>query len=178
MRPFIIGIGGAHSKVGKTAVSCKILRRLRGWGAIKYTKTALYSSIIDNLDILRQKKKDTSRLLEAGAQDVLWVQSPPEGLKEVLEIAVDRLSHLKGIILEGNTAIEALRPDVVIFVYGNDGLKRGADKILRMADAVIFEKEPPVETPEDAKRFLLYDEEGYIDFITRLLDEQKEKGTT
>lgn len=175
MRPFIIGIGGAHSKVGKTTIACQILKRLSGWGAIKYTKTSFYSSIVDSLEILRQKNKDTNRLLDAGAQDVLWVQSPPEGLKEVLQIAIDRLSYLKGIILEGNSAIEALRPDLVIFVSGNEGLKEGAEKILNMADAVIFEKDPLQETPKTAKRFSLDNEEGYINFIIGLVIESKNK---
>jgi len=165
MRPFIIGIGGAHSRVGKTTVACQILRRLSGWGAIKYTKTEFYSSIVDSPEILRQKNKDTARLLTAGAQDVLWVQSPPKGLREVLRIALDRLSHLKGIILEGNSAIEALRPDIILFLCGCGRLKRGADNILRMADAVVFDIDPPPGIPERAKRFRSDNEEGYINFI-------------
>jgi LAO/AO transport system kinase len=169
MRPFIIGIGGAHSKVGKTGVACQLLRSLSVWGAIKYTKTSFYSSIVDSPEILRQKNKDTYRLLNAGAQAVLWVQSPPEDLNEILGIAVDKLAHLKGIILEGNSAIEALKPDVVIFVSGNKGLKRGAEKILKLADAVIFDKDPPQGTPEKAKRFSLDDTEGYVNFITGLI---------
>jgi len=166
MRPFIVGIGGAHSRVGKTSVACKILQRLSGWGAIKYTKTVLYSAIVDTPEILQEKNKDTSRLLEAGAKSVLWVQSPPENLREVLEIAIERLSYVKGIILEGNSAIEVLKPDIVLFISGNDGIKKGAEKILSMADAVIFSENPPPETPGTAKRFRL-DEEKYISFVLR-----------
>jgi molybdopterin-guanine dinucleotide biosynthesis protein len=175
MGPFIIGIGGAHSKVGKTGVACQLLRSLSGWGAIKYTKTSFYSSIVDSPEILRQKNKDTYRLLNAGAQAVLWVQSPREDLKEVLGIAVDKLTHLEGIILEGNSAIEAIKPDVVIFVSGNEGMKRGAEKILGMADAVIFDKDPPQGTPEKAKRFSLDDTEGYVNFITGLIVKRENK---
>lgn len=178
MRPFIIGIGGAHSKVGKTTIACKILKKLRGWGAIKYTKTSFYSSIVDSPEILRQKNKDTNRLLDAGAQDVLWVQSPPEDLKEVLQIAIDRLSHLKGIILEGNSAVEALKPDIVVFVSGNEGLKRGAEKILSMADAVIFDNNPPKETPKTVKRFRLNNEEEYVNFIIELVSKGENRKTS
>ncbi|MFH0933196.1 MAG: hypothetical protein V1832_02620 [Nitrospirota bacterium] len=178
MRPFIIGIGGAHSKVGKTTIACQILKRLSGWGAIKYTKTSFYSSIVDSPEILRQKKKDTNRLLDAGAQDVLWVRSPSEDLQEILQIAIDRLSHLKGIILEGNSAVEVLKPDIVVFVSGNEGLKRGAEKILSMADAVIFDKNPPKETPKTVKRFRLNNEEEYVNFIIGLVSEDKNRETT
>lgn len=177
MRPFIIGIGGAHSKVGKTTVACQILKRLSGWGAVKFTKTSFYSSIVDSPEILRQKNKDTYRLLNAGAQNVLWVQSSPEDLNETLGIALDRLKHLKGIIIEGNSAIDALIPEIVIFVSGNEGLKRGSEKILRMADAVIFDKNPPQGIPKTAKKFRIDDEEGYINFITGLLVERQNKKT-
>ena len=173
MRPFIIGIAGAHSKVGKTTVACQILKRLTGWGAIKFTKTSFYSSIVDSPEILREKNKDTYRLLNAGAQNVLWVQSSPDDLNETLGIAIDRLSHLKGIIIEGNSAIDALRPDIVIFVSGNDGLKKGAEKILRMADAVIFDKNPPQGIPKTAKKFHINNEEKYINFTIGLMVERK-----
>ena len=172
MRPFIIGIGGAHSKVGKTTIACQILKRLSGWGALKFTKTSFYSSIVDSPEILRQKNKDTYRLLNAGAKDVLWVQSSPEDLNEILGIAIDRLSHLKGIIIEGNSAIDALRPDIVIFVSGNNELKKGAEKILRMANAVIFDKNPPQGIPKTAKKFCIDNEEEYINFTIGLMIER------
>jgi molybdopterin-guanine dinucleotide biosynthesis protein len=171
MKPFIIGIGGAHSKAGKTTVACQILKRLNGWGAIKYTKTSLFTSIIDSPEILKQENKDTSRLINAGARAVLWVQSPTEKLKEVLQIAIDRLSHLKGIIIEGNSAVAASKPDIVVFVSGSERLKRGAEKILCMADVVIFGKNPPKKTPKTVERFRLNNEEEYVNFIIRLVSE-------
>jgi LAO/AO transport system kinase len=178
MRPFIIGIGGAHSKVGKTTIACQILKRLSGWGAIKYTKTSFYSSIVDSPEILRQENKDTDRFLDAGAQDVLWVQSPPEDLKDVLQIAIDRLSHLKGIIIEGNSAIEVSEPDIVVFVTRNEELKRGAEKILETADAVIYDKGLPKRIPETVKRFRLNNKEEYVNFIIGLVSEDKKRKTS
>jgi len=126
-----------------------------GWGAIKYTKTAIYTSIVDDREILTQDDKDTARLLNAGAEDVLWVQSPPEELKEVLPLAVSRLSHLRGIILEGNSAIEFLKPDIVIFIFGRDTgtLKKSAMNILAMADIILFQQRPSVRLPVKSKKF-------------------------
>jgi molybdopterin-guanine dinucleotide biosynthesis protein len=176
MRPFIIGIGGAHSKVGKTTIACQILRRLNGWGAIKYSKTSFYSAVVDNPETLQQENKDTSRFINAGAQDVLWVQSPSEGIQEVLQIAIDMLSHVQGIILEGNSAIESLKPEIVIFVASNGEIKRGAEKILSMADAVIFDKDLPKGTPTTAVRLHINDEEEYINFILGRLKLKIKKG--
>jgi molybdopterin-guanine dinucleotide biosynthesis protein len=176
MRPVIIGIGGAHSGTGKTTYASLILKRLKGWGAIKYTKTSLYCSIIADIEILSEEGKDTKRLLDSGAEKVLWVQSPYDNLTETLQMAVESLSYLKGIIVEGNSAIEVLKPDVVIFISGTDKgkSKKDADEILKMADVVIFDKEPPLRTPEGAKRFHRDDVEG-LDFIIRLIKKCEDK---
>ena len=148
-----------------------ILKRLKGWGAIKYTKTSLYSSITDDVKILSEKGKDTKRLLDSGAERVLWVQSPYSELGEILPIAVERLSDLKGIIVEGNSAIEFLKPDMVIFISEAEAgrSKKSAEKILPMADVVIYDKEVPPKTPEKAKRFRSDDVEGFLNFIAGLL---------
>lgn len=139
-RPIIIGIGGSHSKIGKTTVGEAIMNRLRGWGAIKYTKTAIYSSIIEDKDILSAKGKDTGRYLDSGATAILWVQSPKSRLSEVMPIALDKLSHLEGIILEGNSAIEVLNPDIIIFIAEKNSsrIKESGKRILDLADIIYY----------------------------------------
>ncbi len=155
-QPLLIGIGGTHSGAGKTTIAVAILKYLKTHppiypfthspriGAIKYTKTAFYSSIIDDKSILSQKDKDTKRLLDAGTEEVLWVQSPANELHEVLPMAIDRLSHLDSIIVEGNSAIEFLKPDVVVFIAdaSKDNIKPSAQKILKQADIVIEKRTP------------------------------------
>jgi molybdopterin-guanine dinucleotide biosynthesis protein len=177
MRPIIIGIGGAHSGAGKTTIASLILKRLKGWGAIKYTKNSLYCSITDDLKILSEKGKDTKRLLDSGAEKVLWVQSSFSELGKVLPMAVEMVSHLKGVLVEGNSAIEVLKPDVVIFLSETEAgkSKRSADNILRMADVVIFDKDPPPGIPKNAKRFRRDDMEGFVKFVTGLVKECEEK---
>lgn len=173
MRPLIIGIGGSSSKVGKTTLACRLLKTptFRGWGAIKYTKTSLYSSIIDDHELL--KDKDTGRLIKAGAESVLWVRSPYRELHELLEIATQRLSHLKGVIIEGNSAIEVLRPDIVIFICKGAEFKSSAEAILRMADIVIGNLPP--EKSSTAKSFNVEDVDSYINFIRGLIGEKEDK---
>lgn len=139
-RPVIIGIGGAHSKSGKTTLAVALLNRLKGWGAVKYTKTALYSSIIDDRDILSVKGKDTKRFIDSGAAIVLWVQSPASGLNEIMPLVLDRLSDIEGIIIEGNSAIEFLKPDIIIFLMGKDRsrIKESGKRLVDMADLVYY----------------------------------------
>lgn len=175
MKPVIIGISGAYSGSGKTTIATLILQRLKGWGAIKYTKTEIYCSVTEDMAILSQEGKDTRRLLDSDAEKVLWVQSPSDDLEEILPMAVDKLSGLEGIIVEGNSAVEVTNPHVVVFVSGDKKeFKEGANKILSMADVVIYDKEPPNEIPEHSKRFTWDSVEGCIDYIIGLVREKKD----
>jgi molybdopterin-guanine dinucleotide biosynthesis protein len=170
MRPRIIGIGGSGSGAGKTTIACKILESFRGWGAIKYTKTSFYSSITDDPDMLRKEGKDTKRFLDSGAEKVLWVQSPFSELDEVLPLALEMLSSVEGIVAEGNSLIEILKPDVVIFASGADGkIKSGAERILRMSDIIISGGDSPPEIPKDAKNFHRDDVDEYLHHIKTAL---------
>ena len=170
MRPILLGIGGSRSGAGKTTVVCEILRNLSGWGAIKYTKTSLYGSITDDIKVLSEKGKDTKRFLDSGAGKVLWVRAPFHELPEILPMAVKMFSSFTGVVIEGNSAIDILRPDIVIFVSGPEGeIKRGAEKILRMADIVVFDGEPPVGTPRRAKNFRRDEVGKILDFISGVI---------
>lgn len=146
-RPIVIGIGGSRSNIGKTTVATAILNRLKGWGAIKYTKTAIYSSIIDDVRTLLVKGKDTGRFFESGASVVLWVQSPRSGLSELMPVALDRVSDLEGIILEGNSAIESVNPDIIVFVTERDisRIKESGKRILDRADVVYYRDKGEIE---------------------------------
>ncbi|MDO8746684.1 MAG: hypothetical protein Q7J70_03355, partial [Thermodesulfovibrionales bacterium] len=98
-------------------------------------------------------------------------------LKEVLPIAVDRLTNLRGIIVEGNSAIEFLKPDIVIFVSGRHGgsLKRSAERVLGTADIILYQDAPSMKLPAKAKRFkvVFAPVSGFgecLDYIQRLLN--------
>jgi molybdopterin-guanine dinucleotide biosynthesis protein len=174
MRPIIIGVGGAHSGAGKTTYASLLLRKLKGWGAIKYTKTALYCSVVDDREILSTEDKDTKRMLDSGAERVLWIQAPPSELGEVLPMAVERLSNLEGIVVEGNSAIEFLRPDIIIFIFGSDPqrIKESAKSILKNADAVVFENDVPLGVSEKSRLFRKPsdDHENFLAYIIEMVE--------
>jgi molybdopterin-guanine dinucleotide biosynthesis protein len=172
--PFIISVIGAHSNLGKTTLCSILLGDLKGFGAVKFTKTEMYTSIIDDLEILNQKGKDTAVMLEAGAEKVVWIKSPREGLKGALDIAFSKLYGLKGVVVEGNSPVDFLNPSLVIFIVNPDGeIKPSAVEVCKKADIVIINtdkeiKEPGFSTaifPEKAVffRINLKNEEGEID---------------
>lgn len=139
MKPFVVLIGGSYSGCGKTTFGTRLLRALgNNWAVIKYTKTGFYSTIVTNKDILSVEGKDTKKYLEAGACEVLWVQCPVETLSELLSMSLERLSNYKGIIIEGNSPIEFLKPDVVVFLNGLERPpKESAIKVKEQADIII-----------------------------------------
>ena len=140
-------------------VSTLILPKRGGsgkWGAIKYTKTELYASLVDDKAVLASKDKDTGRFIDAGAEEVIWVKAPPEDLKDLLPMAIDRLSGLDGLVVEGNSAIEFLNPDISIFIFGNDKKywKTGFERLAGIADIIVYENE--AQLPEVAKTKRLF----------------------
>ncbi|MCG2722661.1 MAG: hypothetical protein L6290_11725 [Thermodesulfovibrionales bacterium] len=170
MRPVIIGVGGAYSGVGKTTVVCEILRRFENWGAIKYTKTPFYSSVTDDIAVLVEEGKDTKRFLDAGAVKVVWVQSPYSELPVTLPLATGMLSQVRGILVEGNSAVEVLQPDIVIFIAGDrKQFKESSGNILRMAHIVVFERELPFLVPKNAVTFRKDEEDAFMNSVLELI---------
>ncbi len=196
-KPFIIGIGGAHSAVGKTTLASAIIRHLAARasggksslpviGAIKYTKTPLYASLIDDESIIGQKDKDTEKLSAAGARKVLWIKSPHRELDELVSVALSRLSDMDVIVIEGNSAIEFAKPDIVIFIIGKreEGIKPSAEGLLSEADIVIVpgaaEAEPStVKTSAKIHALTKYpytfEDNAVQDIITFMEDIAKQK---
>ncbi len=139
MKPSIISVTGAHSKVGKTTTCSILLKELKGFGAIKFTKTSLYTSINEDLAILSEKGKDTAKYLESGAERVVWIKSSYSELGNALEVAFGKLADLKGVIVEGNSPVDFLNPHLVVFIVGPQGqLKTSAVKTGAKADIVII----------------------------------------
>ena len=190
-RPILIGIGASHSGSGKTTLASRILKYFSPtpnpqslipltWGAIKNTKTASAPELITDKRILMKKGKDTWRMLTSGASAVVWVRSDRQGLATVLPDAMKRLSHLDVIIVEGNSAIEFLNPDIVIFILGKGKKDWKPDmlKIAVRADIVLYDAE--VQLPADVKPKMLFPRHlsenslmGFFEALTRMVHERR-----
>ena len=190
-RPILIGIGASHSGSGKTTLASRILKYFSPtpnpqslipltWGAIKNTKTASAPELITDKRILMKKGKDTWRMLTSGASAVVWVRSDRQGLATVLPDAMKRLSHLDVIIVEGNSAIEFLNPDIVIFIFGK-GKKDWKPDMLRIAvraDFVLYDAK--VQLPADVKPKMLFPRHlsdntfmGFFEALIRMVHERR-----
>jgi len=129
----IIVVSGEKSGVGKTYLAQQLLKCLKDWSALKVTvskegncprskncgvcaqvKKPFY--IIKDKKIIEQAGKDTARLKEAGAKEVIWLKAKPPGLKKGLAKAFAEFSGCQGIIIEGTSVLKYIKPDINIHV--------------------------------------------------------------
>lgn len=168
----IISVTGAHSSVGKTTLCSILLNGLEGFGAIKFTKTDARcktqdaklkkdknSEFIEDIEILKQKGKDTAVMLKSGAEKVIWIKSSYARLEPLLSVALSRMSALKGVIVEGNSPVDFINPHLIIFIIDPDGeIKPSAVKVSKKADIIIinsrdqFKKRLPFLSTIETKR--------------------------
>lgn len=170
MQPFIVSITGAYSGCGKTFIAEAVIKGIPiKWGAIKYTRTSLYSSISDDTATIEREGKDTDRLKSAGADKVLWLRSPKNALYDVLQTAREKLSGCEAIIVEGNSPADILNPAFLIFVFGDDPtrVKPSAMRLIERADCLLYKQGAPVKT--SAKMYNKYSESGIKEMINDIL---------
>ncbi len=152
----IITVSGAHSGVGKTKVVEILLGALKGWGALKVTVTHREGAcpvhkdchtcdeVVTGFSITKDRKiietcgKDTARFKQAGAKKVLWLKSKPEALRAGLKKAILLFKKAKGLIIESNSALKYIKPDLALLVKNkNSLLKPSAREIINKIDLVV-----------------------------------------
>jgi molybdopterin-guanine dinucleotide biosynthesis protein len=114
-----VGIAGLASGVGKTQLIEMLLDVFPGASVLKVTVGEHHTvpRIVASRQELMAPGKDTWRYLQAGAGDVVWIPCRREDLGRTLGPALDLLNP--GLLLvESNSAIERMDPDIIIFVEG------------------------------------------------------------
>lgn len=153
----IIVIGGHSRSVGKTSVVAGLISALReyGWTAVKITQyghgvcsangapcdcvTDDHSwAISEEKD--RSGESDTSRFLLAGAERALWVRTEQGRLAEAMPALRKRLEQSRNVIVESNSVLKFLRPDLYLTVLDpeTEDFKTSAREFLDRASAVIL----------------------------------------
>lgn len=139
----IITVSGAHSGIGKTTLVEYILKPLKNWSCLKVTvikdgpcprniscgvceQPSAPFSIVSKPSIINQKGKDTRRMREAGAKNVLWLKATPFGLKDGLKKALQKFKNTEGVVIEGTSILKYLKPDLGLFIN-----ERGKIKLLK-----------------------------------------------
>jgi hypothetical protein len=157
----IIVIGGHSRSVGKTSVVAGLISALRefDWTAVKITQyghgicsangeacdcaTGDHSwAISEERD--RSGESDTSRFLAAGAVRSLWTRTEQGRLAEAMPTLRRRLEGARNVIIESNSVLKFLRPDLYLTVLdpGTADFKTSAQEFLDRASAVILHEAP------------------------------------
>ena len=160
----IVVIGGHSRSVGKTSVVAGLISALRDydWTAVKITQyghgvcaangapcdcaTDDHSwAISEEKD--RSGESDTSRFLVAGAARSLWVRTEQGRLAEAMPALRQRLERSRHVIVESNSVLKFLRPDLYLTVLdpGTEDFKTSAREFLDRAGAVILHEESKLE---------------------------------
>jgi len=155
----IIVIGGHSRSVGKTSVVAGLIAALPEfhWTALKITQ---YGHGICSADgqacdcatgdhswaITEEKNRagdsDTSRFLAAGAARVWWVRTEQGRLAEAMPVVREKLAQAENVILESNSILKFVRPDVYLTVLdpSTPDFKVSAREFLDRATAVILHR--------------------------------------
>jgi hypothetical protein len=153
----LVVIGGHSRSVGKTSVVAGLIAALPEfqWTAVKITQyghgicsangeacdcaTGDHSWAISE-EHNRSGKSDTSRFLVSGAARVFWVRTEQGRLAEAMPTLRDRLAAARHVIIESNSVVRFLRPDLYLTILdpGIADFKTSAREFLDRADAVIL----------------------------------------
>ena len=153
----IIVIGGHSRSVGKTSVVAGLIAALPEfhWTAVKITQyghgicsangelcdcaTDDHSwAVTEERDL--SGESDTSRFLVSGASRSLWVRTRQGMLAEAMPRVRKELAGAENAILESNSVMRFLRPDLYLTVLdtATADFKTSAQEFLDRADAVIL----------------------------------------
>ncbi len=162
----VVVIGGHSRSVGKTSVVAGLIAAMpeRHWTAVKITQyghgvcsasgevcdcaTDDHSwAITEERD--RSGESDTSRYLVSGARRSLWVRTRQGNLAEAMPALRKQIATAEDIILESNSVMKFLRPDLYLTVldYGTADFKPTARSYLDLASAIILHDAPPDAMP-------------------------------
>ena len=153
----LIIIGGHSRSVGKTSVVAGLIAALPeyNWTALKITQYGhgvcsaggepCHCATDDHSWAMseehdRSGRSDTSRFLAAGAVRAWWVRTEQGRLAEAMPAVRRRLAECQNAILESNSILKFLRPDLYLTILdpATADFKKSAQEFLDRADAAIL----------------------------------------
>ncbi|HZR65235.1 MAG TPA: hypothetical protein VFA85_08820 [Terriglobales bacterium] len=183
----IVVVGGHSRNVGKTSVVAGLIAALPSynWTAFKVTQfghgrcslngkpcqcaTADHAwAMTEEKD--RSGKSDSSRFLVAGAKRSFWVRTAQGELGQAIPAIRRRLDEAENVILESNSIMKFLRPDLYLSVLdpATEDFKLSAKRFLEKADAVILHRSgkraswPEIDLAASERPVFVVEPPGYV----------------
>jgi hypothetical protein len=190
----IVVIGGQSRDVGKTSMVAGLIAALPSynWTAFKITQFGHGLCSLNGKPcscatedrcwaITEEKdaagKSDTSRFVAAGAKRSFWVRTEQGRLAEALPVLRRRISESENAIIESNSIVEFIRPDLYITVLDPavQDFKTSAQRLLKRADAVVL---PEAAVWQSSKpRFRIRPPEYVTREVVMFVSERLARGT-
>jgi hypothetical protein len=145
----LIVVGGQSRSVGKTSVVAGLIAALQQyqWSAFKISQHRHGPAAADQAWAIDEEKdasgdSDTSRFLAAGAARAWLVRVEAGKLAEAVPMIRQRLAEPRHAIVESNSIMDFLRPDLYLTVIDPSAgdFKASAQEFLVLADAVILQR--------------------------------------
>ncbi len=153
----LVVIGGHTRNIGKTQLVVEIIRAFpeAEWTAVKITQyghgvcsingESCHCAVDEHTFAVEEEtdrsgKTDTSRFLVAGARRSLWARTKQGRLAEAMPTLREKLAAAANVIIESNTVLHFLRPDLYLPVldFSNADFKASAREFLDRADAYVL----------------------------------------
>ena len=142
----IVVVGGQARNVGKTSLLANLIQATpeRRWTAVKITQDE-HDLPVDKSYVIREEHdtagdSDTARYLRAGARRALLLSARPGRLADAIPALRRELGRADDVILESNSVLEFLEPDVYLAVLDPAiaDVKSSARQFLQHASAVVL----------------------------------------
>jgi hypothetical protein len=152
----LVVVGGHSRNIGKTSVVAGLIRKLRNrrWTAVKITQ---YGHGVcahagnecgceaepDHPFALSEEYEtnctDSGRFLAAGAERSFWLRTPAGELARAKAILEKILAHSENVIVESNSVVDLVRPDVFLMLldFSCEDFKASSARLLDRADAFL-----------------------------------------
>ena len=187
----IVVIGGHAKNIGKTGVACGLISALpeRRWTAIKITQHTHGELAEDGVAISEETDRaagtDSSRYLAAGAARAFWVRTGDGQIAEAMPRIQAIIAEAENVIVESNSVVGFLQPDVYAVVLDSDvaDFKASSLRYFDRADAILFRGETlepnrwngvSLKRIEDVPRFRIappsYWSAEFASFVSRRLE--------
>lgn len=151
--PNILIVIGTGRNVGKTLTACNIIKNLSetqetiGVKISPHFHELANPKIVcetDNFVIIEEKritKKDSSRMLQAGAKRVFYVQAENNSLPAVFAEIMNRTARNHPIVIETGGLYNHVEPGLLFYILGENPKKeikvRNESKVIRLSSAEI-----------------------------------------
>lgn len=162
----MVVVGGHSRNVGKTSVVAGLIAALpeHDWTAVKITQyghgvcsvngESCGCAVDEHTWAITEErdpagKSDTSRFLAAGARRSLWMRTKQGRLAEAMPDLRKEISGAGNVILESNSVMKFLRPDLYLTVLdpATADFKESAREFLDLAGAVLLHEPVREATP-------------------------------